>query len=626
MAAFFGAALAVQLLAPAVGQNTAAPIPRGPLAIRPDPNVFIEMRDGVHLATDLYFPVSAAQKYPVVLIRTPYGNFPGHNFNDDAVQVFASHGYVVAVQDKRGKYRSEGVYGVSKGDADDGYDTVDWLSKQSWSNGSIGTYGCSYLGDIQIFLAQARHPALKAMIPQASGSAVGSAGGIYRYFGAREGGAVDWAAAIGWFAEHGQKVAPKLPVSLDHDTYSADFAAWNQPPKLPIINYQQAWYHLPMKDALRDQGMPPSDFEDTISKPLADPYWRQLPYMTDSYVSDVPALFVNSWYDFGADVTLFEFNWFRQHSISQQARDHQYVIMSPGVHCSSERGASDKMVVGTRPMGDTRFDYWQTYLTWFDHWLKNDASAGRSIAEWPKLRYYSMGANAWRTTDSWPLKGTRYLQYDLSSRGRANSLFGDGMLSPARATQTAASDTFQYDPANPVPSLGGALCCTGTADALPGAVDQRPVEARNDVLVYTSEPLTAALNVTGPVEVVLYVSSSAVDTDFTAKLVDIYPDGRAFNVLENILRARYRTGFDKEVWMQKGSVYTLRIPLGATGNVFGIGHRLRLEISSSNFPQFDRNLNIGGNNAEGTHWVEATNTVYHSTRYPSQLRLPVVAQ
>jgi uncharacterized protein len=615
------------MTASALAQTGAPVLPKGPLTYRLDPNVFIEMRDGIRLAIDLYIPVGSEQKYPVVLIRTPYGNFPGHNFNDAAVQVFASHGYVVAVQDKRGKYRSEGVYGVSRGDANDGYDTIDWLSKQPWSNGRIGTYGCSYLGDIQIFAAQTRHPALKAMIPQASGSAVGAAGGLYRYFGAREGGAVDWAASIGWFAEHGQKVAPKLPASLDHDAYNADYLPWNQPPKSPIINYQRAWYHLPMIDALRDQGMPPSDFEDTISKPLVDPYWRDLPYMTESYVSDVPALFVNSWYDFGAEVTLFEFNWFRQHSASEEARNNQYFIMSPGEHCSSERGASANMVVGTRPMGDTRFDYWQTYLTWFDHWLKNDESAGRSVNTWPKLRYYEMGADTWQAADGWPVKGTRYVSYKLSSRGHANSLFGDGVLSSTAATSDAsASDTFVYDPANPVPSLGGALCCTGTSDALPGAMDQRPIEARNDVLVYTTEPLSSGLNATGPVEAVLYVSSSAVDTDFTVKLIDIYPDGRAFNVLENILRARYRTGFDKEVWMQPHGVYPIRIPLGATSNNFGVGHRIRLEVSSSNFPQFDRNLNIGGNNAEGTHFVTATNTVHHSAQYPSHLILPIVAQ
>jgi hypothetical protein len=588
------------------------------------------MRDGVRLATDLYLPDGpGGKKYPVVLIRTPYGNFPGHPLAgaDGAVGVFASHGYVVAVQDKRGKFRSEGIYTASGGDANDGYDTIDWLSKQSWSNGRIGTYGCSYLGDVQIFLAQTRHPALKAMIPQASSSAVGSAGGLYRYFGNREGGAVNWAASSGWFALYGQKVAPKLPAGLDHAVYNDDYTPWNQPPKPSLYDPQRAWHYLPMKDALRAQGMPPSDFEDTVTKKPTDPYWSKLPYMTESYVSDVPTLFVNSWYDFGPDVTLFEFNWFRAHSASQQARDNQYVIMSPTVHCASEKEASADAVVGTRPMGDTRFDYWGTYLTWFDRWLKDDASARERVRTWPRVHYFAMGPNVWKSADGWPVKGARVMNLYLSSHGHANSVFGDGVLSGHEIHgESAGMDTLVYDPGNPAPSIGGALCCTGTSDVLPGAMDQRPVEARNDVLVYSSEPLTSAVNVTGQVEVTLYISSSVIDTDFTGKLVDVYPDGRAFNVLENILRVRYREGQTKEVWMQADKVYPIHISLGATSNTFGAGHRIRLEVSSSNFPQFDRNLNIGGNNAEGTHWVIATNSVHHSKPYPSQLVLPVVTE
>jgi putative CocE/NonD family hydrolase len=609
--------------AAALAHSSADPVvPQGAFAYRLDPNVFIPMRDGVRLAADLYFPQGpAGEKYPIVLIRTPYGNVPGNNLNEAAVHVFASHGFVVAVQDKRGKYRSEGIYTVSGGDANDGYDTVDWLSKQPWSNGRIGTYGCSYLGDIQIFLAQSRHPALKAMIPQASGSAVGSAGRLYRYFGVREGGAVSWASAIGWFARFGAKV--KLPASVDHSAYDAD-NAWNQPPKPPVIDYQRAWHHLPMKDALRAQGAASSDFEDNITKPPTDPYWAQFPYMTENYVSDVPALFVNSWYDFGADVTLFEFNWYQTRSASQKARDNQYVILSPGVHCSSERGASAEMVVGTRPMGDSRFDYWHTYLTWFDRWLREDSAARDRIKTWPKVRYYLMGANAWKEANNWPVEGAHKVKFYLSGKRRANSVFGDGQLREQAPRGGANADTFRYNPAVPVPSLGGALCCTGTADMPAGSVDQRPVEARDDVLVYTSAPLTTGVDVTGQVDATLFVSSSAIDTDFTAKLVDVYPDGRAFNVLEGILRARYREGQEKEIWMHAGEIYPLRISLGATSNYFGPDHRIRLEVSSSNFPEFDRNLNIGGNNAEGTRWVTATNTVHHSPRYPSHLVLPVV--
>ena len=602
--------------------------PIGPVHYRAEPNHFIQMRDGIRLATDLYIPEGApSDKFPVVLIRTPYGNL-ATGFHQRGVKFFASHGYVVAVQEKRGKFRSEGVYSASGGDADDGYDTIDWLSKQSWSNGRVGTWGCSYLGDVQIFLAQTKHPALKAMIPQSSGSAVGSAAGLYRQFAAHEGGAVFWAPLIGWFAENGQKIVPKLPTTLDRDTYTADYAAFDKAPKSPVIDYPRAWYHLPMKDALKDQGIPPTDFEDTVTKPLTDAYWAGFPYMTDTYTSDVPALFVNGWYDFGADLTLFEYNWFRTHSVSAQARDNQYVLMGPGVHCSMDRPASAETFVGSRPVGDARFDYWQAYLTWFDYWLKSDPAARKEIDQWPKVRYYELGANKWRSAQAWPVAASRGVDFYLSSKGHANSLFGDGTLSLAPASDRmavrASSDSFTYDPATPVPSLGGAMCCTGSAEVKEGSQDQRPVEARQDVLVFTTATLSDGIHVTGSPELILYVSSSAVDTDFTAKLVDVYPDGRAFNVTEKILRARYREGLDKTVWMQSGEVYELRIPLGDTSNYFGPGHKIRLEVSSSNFPLFSRNLNIGGNNEEETRWVVANNVVYHSLQHQSRLILPTL--
>jgi putative CocE/NonD family hydrolase len=271
-------------------------------------------------------------------------------------------------------------------------------------------------------------------------------------------------------------------------------------------------------------------------------------------------------------------------------------------------------------MGDTRFDFWNTYLTWFDYWLKGDAEAGKKIKAWAKLRYFAMGENKWRAANSWPVEGSRDLRMYLGSQGAANSLFGDGVLTSSSA-KNEPPDIYKYDPENPVQSLGGAMCCTGTADAVAGAQDQRSVESRHDVLVYTSEPLKTGVHATGPAKVTLYVSSSAVDTDFTAKLVDVYPDGRAFNVLESILRARYRDGLNREVWMERNKVYKLTIPLGATSNYFGPGHRIRVEISSSNFPRFDRNLNVGGDNATATTWVTATNQIFHSSEYPSELVL-----
>lgn len=595
-----------------------------------DRNVFITMRDGVRLATDLYMPAHAGKTLaPVILVRTPYGKDERYDdYRSDPASIvnfFTEHGYVVAVQDIRGRFHSEGTYKVAAFDAQDGYDTIDWLSKQAWSNGSVGTYGCSYEGNVQIYLAQSRHPALKALIPQASGGGVGSLDGHYRDFSTRVGGAVEWVGSVGWFALYGEKQMPRLPADLPHDQYNASAALGKWTREEPKIDFNKAWYHLPMKEALTSQGLPVTDFEDHVSRPPSDPYWQSLPHMKEGYASDVPALFINSWYDFGTDMTLVEFNHFRQRSVSPTARDNQFAILSPHTHCAFARGAAEQTRVGERDVGDTRFDYRETYLTWFDAWLKADKRARLAIQQWPKLRYYAMGRNRWQAASAWPVPQAREMNLYLGSDGRANSLHGDGLLLDEPVpTSGAALDGFTYDPANPVPSRGGPLCCTGTAEPVAGALDQRPVEARSDVLVYTSGPLAEEIEVTGDVRVVLHVSSDVIDTDFTAKLVDVYPDGRAFNVLESILRARYREGMDKQVWMKAGQVYELTIALGPTSNVFLPGHRIRLEVSGSNFPRFDRNLNVGGNNAEQVKWAVAHSKVHHTPELRSRLVLPVI--
>ncbi|WP_293856650.1 CocE/NonD family hydrolase [Steroidobacter sp.] len=592
-----------------------------------DRNVFVPMRDGVRLATDVYLPANRGNaRVPVVLIRTPYRKDRAYKYYDTPstiVKFLNHHGYAVAVQDKRGRFHSEGVYVVSGGDANDGYDTVDWLSKQPWSSGKVGAFGCSYEGDVQIFMAQTRHPALKAIIPQAAGSSVGSLGGHYRYFGGRVGGVNELVSNLGWFAQYGEKVFARLPADLPRDQYNALAALWEGKRANELIDLQKAWTHLPMKDALAAQGMAATDFEDNVTKAADDPYWSALPYMTEGYVSDVPALHINSWYDFGADMTLLEFNHMRSNSASATARDNQFVIMSPHTHCAFESQMAERTLVGEYDVGDTRFDYREAYLTWFDAWLKDDAQAHRRIKQWPRIRYYAMGRNRWQSASEWPVSTTRDRELFLASTAGANSVQGDGRLLDAPAIRGRGADSFIYDPANPVPSRGGQLCCTGTPDAEPGALDQRPVEARHDVLVYSTDPLRDEVEMTGEPRVVLFVSSDAIDTDFTVKLVDVHPDGRALNLLDSVLRARYREGQQREVWMRPGEAYELTIPLGATSNVFKAGHRIRLEISSSNFPRFERNLNVGGINAAQANWVVARNTVHHTQLRPSRLILPV---
>jgi len=570
-------------------------IPNKKYEVRLEKKRMVPMRDGVRLATDLYFPENPGKQFPVILIRTPYDKTEFREV-DSPAYLFASHGYVVAVQDVRGKFESEGDYIVSAADTKDGYDMISWAARQPWSSGKVGTYGCSYLGENQIETAKLRNPNHYAMIPQA-------AGGAHRYFGALTGGAFELAAGFGWFLQHGKKV---------HAPSMADSSPVN-------VDFRGNWRSLPLIDMLRKAGGPPTDFEGFVSHAPGDTWWNQFGYVKDTDRFDVPALHVNSWYDFGVADTLKLFNLFRRNSGSARARDKQFVIISPTTHCRSEQ-ASQHTKVGERDLGDARFDYNNLYLRWFDYTLKGIANAMDKI---PHVQLYVMGRNEWRDEHEWPLARTNYTKYYLRSNGHANSRFGTGILRTLKP-KAGPSDHYVYDPENPVPSVGGPVCCTGTPDAPPGAFDQTEVESRNDVLVYTTDVLKKGIEVTGPLEAVLYVSSSARDTDFTLKLVDVYPDGRAYNIQETILRSRYRQGFDKKVWMTQGKVYKLDIDLNVTSNYFAPGHRIRLEISSSNFPRFDRNLNTGGNNYDETKWVTAKNTIHHSRLYPSHITLPII--
>jgi putative CocE/NonD family hydrolase len=573
-------------------------------------STWIPMRDGVRLSTDLYWPRDAGERLPVILIRTPYDKKTSRRA-DSAARTFAGQGYVVAVQDVRGKHESEGEYAISKADVADGSDATTWLATQPWSNGKVGTYGCSYLGDTQVMQARARNPHHAAMLPQAAGSSI-----HYRYFGTMDGGVVELSGGLGWFRDYGSKVRLRYPEEMPQALRGLFQVA---PVLPPIADYRPIWSSLPLVDMMRRAGGPPTDWEDFVSHPPGDPWWDQFGYIKPDDRFDVPSLQVNSWYDFGVAETLQQFNQFRANATSPRSRDNQFIIVSPTEHCRSE-AASERTRVGQRELGDARLPYWDLYVRWFDHWLKG---VDNGVTAMPKARLYVMGRNVWRDEQEWPLARTRFVKYHLHSGGRANSLFGDGTLSP-NAPATEPSDSFTYDPAAPVPSVGGPGCCSGTSEAPAGALDQSAVEQRQDVLVYSTPPLEGGLEVTGPLEVVLYVSSSARDTDFTAKLVDVYPDGTAYNLQESILRARYREGYGREVWMNRDGTYRLRIDLKATSNYFGPGHRVRLEISSSSFPRYDRNLNTGGRNYDETRWLPARNTVHHDANRPSHLVLPII--
>jgi putative CocE/NonD family hydrolase len=590
------------------------------LKVQLEKSVMVPMRDGVRLSTDLYFPKGSRKDLPVILIRTPYNK---NEFRDQKQRPqaykFTSHGFVVAIQDSRGKFESEGIYSPPAGqEAEDGYDAVDWCAKQAWSNGNVGTFGCSYPAEVQAAQAPLRHPNLKCMIPQC-GPMIGAANGRYRYWSGFKGGVLDHAASISWYFRSASKYSFKPPAGLSDDEVRKIRHFFNPgPTNFPDVDFEKLDWYLPLVDIMKKAGAPPNDWEKLITTDFGDPWWHDvMGYYDGTEKIDVPALHMSCWYDPSVDETIYEFNYFRENSVSKISANNQFLIVSPTTHCGFER-ASEHTIVGERDVGDARLDYWDIYIRWFEYWLKG---VENGITNMPKVHYYTMGRNKWRTADVWPIPEIAYTNYYLHSDGHANSRNGDGQLSMEMPGNEPA-DSFIYDPENPVPTVGGQR---GTSYGTPaGAIDQAPVELRNDVLVYTTPKLEEDIEVTGPIAVVLYVSSSAKDTDFTSKLVDVYPDGKAYNIQQGIFRARYREGFTQKVWMEKGGVYKVQINLDATSNVFKKGHRIRVQVSSSDFPLFERNLNTGGNNYDETEWVVAKNTIHHSKEYPSHIVLPII--
>jgi hypothetical protein len=396
----------------------------------------------------------------------------------------------------------------------------------------------------------------------------------------------------------------------------------------PRIDWSKALRHLPVQDIMRAAGAPKGIFADAmpvatggrmIQRAPNDPAWYKGGLWHDDMKLNVPGLWFMSWYDVSVGPNLEMFNHVRKNA-SPAVADQQWAVIAPVAHCAYTRATEDT-VVGERRMGDARLDYQELVYGFFDKFLKGDRNT--RIDKMPTVTYYTMGLNRWQTSETWPPEGAQPMTYYLSSNGKANTMNGDGVLN-MRLPVTDKPDSFTYDPSNPVDSYGGNVCCTGNAVEA-GAFDQRKMETRDDILVYTSEPFKDGVELSGPITPTLYVSSDAKDTDFTVKVIDVEPDGRAYNLDESILRMRYRDGYDKPLaWMEKGKVYKVTLQPLNTSNYFGPGHRLRIEVSSSNFPRFDRNLNTGGNNYDESKGVVAHNSVHHSKQYPSQLTITVV--
>jgi putative CocE/NonD family hydrolase len=594
--------------------------------------VMVPMRDGVRLATDIYRPKNASGPVPIIWVRTPY-NF---NFWDvrnglpadmKAALTAVKRGYVYVVQNERGHFFSEGNYDILGAPRTDGSDMLDWLKSQSWTNGKVGTTGCSSTAEYQMGIAAMGHPAYAAMNIQSFGAGVGRVGSYYEQGNWYRGGAVQM-LFITWIYGEQNQVRPMFPANTSREDLIRASKAFDLAQQLPPVDWSKALWHLPERDILKAVDAPHGIYADAmpvdtggrmIQRTPNDPAWYKGGLYHDDMPLNLPGLWFMTWYDVSVGPNLALYNHVRK-TAKEGVGDQQWAIIAPVTHCAYTRATEDT-VVGERSMGDARLDYQEITYSFFDRFLKGDKSP--KIDSMPKVTYFLMGANRWQTSETWPPAGAQQLTMYLSSAGRANSLTGDGALLTS-APAADKPDSFTYDPMNPVPSYGGNVCCTGTA-VQAGAFDQRKMEARNDILVYTSEPFKEGTELSGPIEPTLYVSSDAKDTDFTVKVLDVYPDGRAYNLDESIQRLRYREGYDKPLaWMEAGKVYKVTLQALNTSNYFEAGHQLRMEISSSNFPRFDRNLNTGGNNYDEEKGVVAHNSVHHSKQYPSQVVVTVV--
>lgn len=568
--------------------------------------IMVPMRDGVRLSTSVIRPKGVSGPLPTILIRTPY--FRDGELEETAlVTTLISKGYALVLQNERGRGWSEGKYQFLAGARNDGYDTLSWIARQPWSNAKVGTYGCSSSAEHQLGLSTMNHPAHKAMVAMGPGSSIGTIPGVMTHGGFYKGGVpmIEWA---GWYSSFAEVNRPSLPADISQDErirLTERYSPW------PIAEEKGAQKKLleksilefPSQDLLRRIGIGATDFDRLITLSPADPAWRRYDYINGGDHPRVPSLYVDAWHDFTGfgTVKLFEY---------QQKTPNQFLIVAPTGHCAM-KAATEHTLVGEQDMGDARYDYDGLIVKWFDHWLKDEPN---DVLKRPKVQMYMVGADAWKTYDAWPVPGAKPLRFYLHSDGRSNTVHGDGRLSTAQPGEEKP-DVFVSDPLHPVPSTGG-------GDTEPNVQDQTAVELRDDVLVYSTETLKEGVALTGEVKAVVYVSSTAPDADLALMLEDVYPDGRAFNVSDTMLRLRYREGFDKKVLMKPGEVYRAELVGLITSNYFAPGHRIRIHIGGSNFPLYERNLQTGGNNYDETQPRVATLQIHHSGEHASFIELP----
>ena len=556
-----------------------------PHAVRVDAGVRVKMRDGVSLVCDIYRP-AAEGRFPVLLTRTPY------NRKDPATGLFlASHGYAVVLQDTRGRFDSEGDFYPFRHEAEDGYDTIEWASALPYADGRVGMFGGSYVGATQMLAASSAPPHLVGIFPYVTAS---------EYY---EGWTYEGGALMQWFAE-------SWTTGLAVDTVTRKTASLGRPrpwaEQLPVDEYRVA--ALPTADEAAPY------FRDWVRHESDDDYWAAI-RVSDRYARmNVKALHAGGWHDIFSGGSIKNFVEMRKQAPTEDARKGQRLLMGPWAHAAtSPEGTIGGVTFGRQAVLDMN----ATILQWYDYVMKGRQNEFASDAP---VKIFVMGDNAWRSEREFPLARTNYTRYYLHSSRGAASAAGDGALT-TQPPKAERPDVFEYDPASPVRTIGGRLCCGGLP---PGPFDQSPNESRSDVLVFSTPPLPADTEVTGPIVLELYASSSAADTDFSGMLVDVDEAGFARYLADGIVRARYRDSRSAPTPIEPGKTYKFTVDLWATSNVFRAGHRIRIYVSSSNFPRFNRNLNTGEKTFGGSTLVRAKQTIYHDADHPSAIVLPII--
>ncbi|MBN1381831.1 MAG: CocE/NonD family hydrolase [Deltaproteobacteria bacterium] len=572
-------------------------------SVRVDFNIPMKMRDGVTLRADIFRP-DDNEKHPAIVVRTPYGKTYSHHSDYLSAHHAAANGYVFVVQDVRGRFMSEGEFIVTAEEGPDGYDTVENVAAESWCDGNVGMVGCSYLGRNQWVAAVENPPHLKAISPSVIG-----AGPLSEK---RRSGVKELEQSLIWFADMAVDRLDKLG-KAGHDVSEAMAMLMRA-----RFDMREMFYHLPLKDlpVFKFADMAAS-FWERLARPIPETIKTEEDLFWPYHKVQVPCFLTGGWYDLDVGDLFTNFFNMQQKGGSALARENQYVLCGPWIHGARLPNYVAGINFGTFSSGAAGMTM-ERHITFFNKYLRG-IEPPRPMAP---VRYFLMGLNRWRNASAWPLPQTDWQRFYLRSKGKAHTLNGDGTLSRDLPAASEPADIYVYDPRFPVSSLGGRNLDMGSLAA--GPLDQRPVEQRNDVLCYTTPAFKEDVEVTGPVVLHLFAATTVRDTDFVAKLIDVHPDGAAYNLAEGCIRARFRKGLFHEEFITPGEVYEYVIDMAATSNCFRRGHCLRIDITSSNFPRIDRNMNTGNPFGEDAEGIPAIQTIFHQADCASYIDLPVI--